>query len=86
MMEHKKKYSTYAEIDRELEILKLEREIYYQKTFVSINKTKENLRLKNIVGGFLGSYKSVFSEISGKWMAFLIPILLKWVLNRKRGN
>ena len=38
-----KKYSSYAQIERELEILKIEKEINYQKLVFSIQKTKENL-------------------------------------------
>jgi hypothetical protein len=37
-----KKYSSYAQIDRELEILKIEKEISYQKLFwVSIGQRKQ---------------------------------------------
>ena len=38
-----KKYSSYADIDRDLEILKLEKEIHYQKLLLSVKKTKESL-------------------------------------------
>ncbi len=37
----KKKYSSYAELERDLEILKLEKEINYQKLVLSFQKTKE---------------------------------------------
>jgi len=39
----RKKYSSYAELDRDLEILKLEKEINYQKLVLSIQKTKESI-------------------------------------------
>jgi hypothetical protein len=35
-----KKYSSYAQIDRELEILKIEKEISYQKLFWAIGQKK----------------------------------------------
>ena len=35
-----KKYSSYAQIDRELEILKIEKEISYQKLVFGIKKPK----------------------------------------------
>ena len=38
-----KKYSSYAEIDSELEILKLEKEIHYRKMMQSVQRTKESL-------------------------------------------
>ncbi|HEU0125365.1 MAG TPA: DUF6327 family protein, partial [Flavobacterium sp.] len=39
----KKKYSSYAEIDKDLEILKLEKDINYQKLKLSFQKTKESI-------------------------------------------
>ena len=35
-----KKYSSYAQINHDLEILKLEKEIHYKKMLLSIDKTK----------------------------------------------
>jgi len=47
-----KKYSSYASIDHDLEILKLEKEISYQKLVLSIQKTKDTKTPENIVSGF----------------------------------
>ena len=41
-----KKYSSYAEIESELEILKLEKEIHFQKMLYNFEKTKECLEPK----------------------------------------
>ncbi len=57
-----KKYSSYAEIDRDLEILKLEKEISYQKLVLSIQKTKDSITPENIVRGFFDSYKNILSN------------------------
>ena len=38
-----KKYSSYAEIDHDLKILTVEREIHYQKVVLSFDKTKESI-------------------------------------------
>jgi hypothetical protein len=38
-----KKYSSYAEIERDLEILKLQKEINYQKLVLSFQKRKKAL-------------------------------------------
>jgi hypothetical protein len=46
----KKKYSSYAEIDRDLEILKIEKEIHYQKLLQSLDSTTESLNPSNLVG------------------------------------
>jgi hypothetical protein len=40
-----KKYSSYDQIDRELEILKIEKEISYQKNYSSIIKLRKALHL-----------------------------------------
>ena len=53
-----KKYTSYAQIDRELEILKIEKEISYQKLVFGVQKTKENLTPQNIVNDLIGTYSS----------------------------
>ena len=50
-----KKYSSYAEIERDLEILKVKKDINYQKLVLSFQKTKESITPQNIVGGFFSS-------------------------------
>ena len=54
-----KKYSSYAEIDSELEILKLEKEIHYRKMMQSVQKTKESLTPSGIVSDLISSSTSV---------------------------
>jgi len=81
-----KKYTSYGEIDRELEILRLEKEINYQKLILTVQKTKENFTLQNLVSGFLGSYKTLFSSSYGTILNIAIPYIIKWIVNKKRGN
>ena len=50
-----KKYSSYAAIDSDLEILKLEKQISYQKLVLSIQKTKDSITPENIVSWFFSS-------------------------------
>ena len=38
-----KKYTSYAEIERDLEILKLEKEINYNKIKLNFERTKESV-------------------------------------------
>ena len=81
-----KKYSSYAEIERDLEILKLEKEIYYQKMLLSIDKTKESI-MPSKTATLIGSvYQKVFSGTYGTILKMLIPYAFNWYLNRKRGN
>ena len=80
-----KKYSSYAEIERDLEILKVEKEIYYQKILLSIDKTKESIlpsKSAKLIGNL---YQKVFSGMYGTILKMIIPYVFNWYLNRKRG-
>lgn len=81
-----KKYSSFKEIDFQLEILKLEKEINYQKMVYSIEKTKENLEPQNLIGEFVDSFKSALSKQYGLILQTVIPIVIKWLSKRKRGD
>lgn len=81
-----KKYSSYAEIEHDLEILKLEKEIYYQKVKLSVEKTKESIFPSEPVQGFYAVYKKVFSGTLGTVLKIALPYLISWFINRKRGN
>ena len=81
-----KKYSSYAEIELELEILKVERELNLKRIVLDVEKTKESLLPINLVKGFIGDYKSIFSNYSGKIINIALPMLINWLLKRKRGN
>lgn len=81
-----KKYSSYAEIDRDLEILKLEKDINYQKLVLNVQKTKESITPQNIVNGFISSYTDYFSNSYTKILQSVLPYIIGWFVNRKRGN
>lgn len=81
-----KRYSSYQEIERDLEILKLEKEIQYQKLVHSFQKTKESITPQNIVSGFLGSYKTLFTGSYGTILNIALPILIKWISKKKGGK
>ena len=81
-----KKYSSYAEIELELEILKVERELNLKRITLNVEKTKESLSTKNIVLGLIGDYKSILSNYSGTIINIVIPLLINWFTKRKRGN
>lgn len=94
-----KKYSSYAQIDRELEILKIEKEISYQKLVFGIKKTKESFTPQHIVSGVIGSSLNAFSGKYGTLINLAIPYVskvipfvsrsfpkvIKWISNIKRG-
>lgn len=81
-----KKYSSYAQIENELEILKLEKEINYEKLVLSIQKTKGTFTLQNIANGFLGSYKTIFSNTYVTVLKTALPYIISWIIKRKRGK
>ncbi len=81
-----KKYSSYAEIDKDLEIRKLEKDIAYQKMVLSIQKTRESFTPQGIVKQFLDSYKTVFSESYMSIINMAIPYVIKWFIKKKRGD
>jgi len=81
-----KKYSSYAEIDLDLKIIQIERQIYYQKMFKSIEDTKESILPSKTITLVENLYEKVFSGTYGTIIKTLIPIIVNWYLNRKRGN
>lgn len=81
-----KKYSSYAEIERDLKILKLEKDIHYQKILLSVEKIKEDLSQSKSVS-FAGKvFKTAFSGSLGTVLRIAIPYVINWLINRKRGD
>ena len=81
-----KKYSSYAQIELELEILKIERELNLKRIVLNVQKTKESFMPINLIRGFIGDYKSILSNYSGTILNIVLPILINWIIKRKRGN
>jgi hypothetical protein len=80
------KYSSYAEIELDLQILKIEREIQYQKIVLSIDKTKESILPFRKVNKILESVSNFSSGKYGTILKTLIPIVINWYIKRKRGD
>jgi hypothetical protein len=82
-----KKYSSYAEIDSELEILKLEKEIHFRKMMQSVQKTKESLTPSGIVSDFIssstsalkGPYGSILTMVAPFVLNKVVPYIKKWI-------
>jgi uncharacterized membrane protein len=81
-----KKYSSYAEIDHDLKILKVEKEIHYQKILLSIDKTKETFMPSKAVSLVVDIYKKAASGMLGTILKIAIPYAINWYINRKRGD
>lgn len=73
---HPKTYSSYEEIDRDLEILKLQKEIAYEKLSLSVEKTLEGLT----PGSMLQSVLDNVGTIATKYdllQKIVIPLLIR---------
>jgi hypothetical protein len=87
-----RKYTAYTQIDRDLEILEIEKEINYQKLIFGVKQTKDNLIPQNIVTDLISKYGSAIPY--GPIVSTAIPFVLKkifpfvktWFKNRKRGG
>ncbi len=66
-----KKYTSFKEIDNDLKILKLQRQIDMENLKMNFNQTKHSLQPSSLFGGFGGLVKS-----------FLISLFAKKVLKR----
>lgn len=77
-MEKKPKiYSSFEEIELDLKILKLEREIHAQKIKLGIEKTGENLRPMNLLQDYIGEgNRTTFSMIE-QIVKFILQFALK---------
>ena len=72
-----REYKNYKEIDRDLKLLKLQKEIDKEKVLLSYNRTKESLSPKRILKSAAGSIfknalvlkgaTSVLGYIGDKW-------------------
>ncbi|OCB77192.1 DUF6327 family protein [Flavobacterium crassostreae] len=81
-----KKYASYAEIDAQLEILKLEKEISHQRLVLSIQKTKEALQPNQIISNLLGTVKMGFTGSYVSIIKTVISLVIPWIINKKRGR
>ncbi|MFM2229475.1 MAG: hypothetical protein RL607_733 [Bacteroidota bacterium] len=82
----KKKYSSYAQIDRDLEMLRLERELYYRKASLNIQNAKEAIFPTESASYVSWLYKNVFSGTVGTVLKIAFPYVIQWFINRKRGD
>lgn len=87
----KKKYSSYAQIDRDLEILKIEKDIEYQKLLLSIQQTRESFTPQSMVRNFVSSlpsfdWKEILRNSYGSILNMAIPLVVGWLSKKKRGD
>jgi hypothetical protein len=77
MEKNPKIYSSFEEIELDLKILKLEREIHVQKIKMGFRETGENLRPMNLLQGYIGEgNQSTFSLIE-QVIKFILQFVVK---------
>lgn len=72
-----KKYSSYAEIDKDLQILALEKEIYYEKLIQSAKETKESLSPGNLLGEVPKLALSALGGLAGPVKSMALSFIMK---------
>ena len=77
-------YASFDEINGELEILKLEKEISYHKLALSFERTRESIELHNIKREIVVYIKEKLSESYKGLLVVAIPYILNFI-KRKRG-
>ncbi len=75
-----KVYTDYDEIERDLEILALEKEIQFKRMMQSFDKTKESLSPGNLIGDVP---KMALSAIAGPVKTLGISFILKKLFRLK---
>lgn len=71
-----KVYTSYAEIDRDLEILKLQKEIDHQKLALSVEKTIDNLTPGSLMQNVLGNVGTLVTKYD--WLSkIVVPLLIR---------
>lgn len=81
-----KKYTSFEVIDRELEVLKLEKELQYEKLVFNLQEAKELVTVGGLISGFLGSYKTILTYSCNLILNVAIPRIIKWFKKKKRGD
>lgn len=79
-----KTYVSFDEINNDLEILKLEKELNYHKLTLSFKKTKENFQPHYIKREVIHFIKERISESYKRLLIVAIPYVVDFI-KRKRG-
>jgi len=79
-----KKYTSFAEIDLDLKIIEIEKEIRYYKLLKSIDNVKESIFPTKAITLLTNLYDNVFSGTYGTIIKTIVPFGIKWFMNRKK--
>lgn len=76
----KKKYNNFEELDRDLEILKLERELQWRKLVLTATNTSETLTPNNIAKDLVGRAVRMITPSAGT--SVILPLVFRFFMNR----
>lgn len=79
----KKIYSSYEEIDRELEILRLEKDIHAQKAELYLRKSKANLSPDYLVSESINAIAPKAQGMLQNIWLIIASFIIKWFVNRQ---
>lgn len=72
-----KVYYTYAEINRDLEIMKVEKDLAYARLLKELDETKESLEIGNLMGDTPKKVMNVLGMLSGPLKSAALTYLFK---------
>ncbi|MDR0224564.1 MAG: DUF6327 family protein [Myroides odoratus] len=79
----RKSYSSFEQINQDLQILRIEREIHYQKINLAFDELKEDVAPQNLIRNTLGSAGSLLRN-SGGIQTLLVTSILKYFIRKFR--
>jgi hypothetical protein len=79
------RYTSYAEIDHDLEILKLEREIQKRKVILHFNEARDHLNSSYVFTETVKTIIPSWTESGSTIIKFVLPMLIKYFFIKKRG-
>ncbi|WP_159801420.1 DUF6327 family protein [Flavobacterium sp. MK4S-17] len=72
-----KEYSTFDQINKDLEIMKVEKDLAYQKFLRELDETKESLEMKNLLGKTPKKILGMLGMLSGPIKSVVLTYLFK---------
>jgi len=79
----RKSYSSFEQINHDLQILRIEREIHYQKINLAVDQLREETAPQNLIRNTLGSAGSLLKNSSGV-QTLLVTSMLKYFIRKFR--
>jgi hypothetical protein len=78
-------YNSFNEIDQDLEILKLQREIHQRKMNFQWQQSHELITPQSIITSYIKDFSNTFTSNYIQILHTLVPVIIKWMWHKKRG-